>query len=194
MTRRALQIVAVLLWIAAVSAGFFWLGQFGGAPGRAAQAPQHVQATARPRLILLAHPMCPCTRASLHELGRIAARLGKRAADVDLDVLFLHLPDAPDAWRTSPSVTLAHEIPGVHVRIDETGAETQRWGAYTSGQVLVFSPEGTLRFAGGITPGRGHEGDSAGSQAVLAALTGAPVSLATTAVFGCGLWTEPTRK
>jgi len=95
-----------------------------------------------------------------------------RAAQVDVEVLFLHGADAPDSWRSSASVDVARGIPGLKLRVDETGAETKRYGAYTSGQVLVFDANGGLGFAGGITPGRGHEGDSAGAEAALAVLRG----------------------
>jgi len=131
--------------------------------------------------------------ASLHELGRILARLGPRAAQVDVEVLFLHGADAPDSWRSSASVDVARGIPGLQLRVDETGTETKRYGAYTSGQVLVFDANGALGFAGGITPGRGHEGDSAGADAALAVLRGEASGQATAAVFGCELWGTPER-
>ena len=45
-------------------------------------------------------------------------------------------------------------------------------GATTSGHVLLYDAGGVLRFAGGITDGRGHEGDNAGLDAALALLRG----------------------
>jgi len=46
-------------------------------------------------------------------------------------------------------------------------AETARsFGVHTSGQALLYAPDGTLRFAGGITSGSGHAGDNAGVDAI----------------------------
>jgi hypothetical protein len=51
-------------------------------------------------------------------------------------------------------------------REDEDGAEAARFGAATSGQVLVYGRDGALVFSGGITAARGHFGDNEGSKAI----------------------------
>ena len=53
--------------------------------------------------------------------------------------------------------------------------------------VLLFDPEGALRFRGGVTSGRGHEGNNDGAAALESALRGRPGARAWARVFGCGL-------
>jgi len=62
-----------------------------------------------------------------------------------------------------------------------------RVGAETSGYVLLYDRSGQLRFRGGITAGRGHAGDNAGEDAVVALVTGRPASRQQTPVYGCSL-------
>ena len=70
---------------------------------------------------------------------------------------------------------------------DASGVEAARFGAGTSGAVLLYSSDGTLLFAGGITPARGHQGDSFGRQRLLALLDGAAADRRDAPVFGCAL-------
>ena len=59
-------------------------------------------------------------------------------------------------------------------------------GARTSGHVVAYDPAGSRVFSGGITASRGHEGDSAGHESLVAGITAAaPRSYAS--VFGCTL-------
>ena len=46
--------------------------------------------------------------------------------------------------------------------LDPGGAEARRFGVATSGHVLLYDTRGDLIFSGGITPGRGEQGDNAG--------------------------------
>ena len=64
-----------------------------GSAGAAAAAPQTWPSASgierdpqRPTLVMLAHPRCPCTRASLEELAVLMTRLGGR---LDAHVLFV---------------------------------------------------------------------------------------------------------
>jgi hypothetical protein len=81
----------------------------------------------------------------------------------------------------------AARMPGVRVDRDPGGALAGSFAASTSGAVVVYSPDGRLRFAGGITGSRGHEGDNAGADAVLALVNGDAPRTQTTPVFGCEL-------
>lgn len=42
----------------------------------------------------------------------------------------------------------------------------RRFGAYTSGQVMLYDTDRRLAFNGGITGSRGHEGNNKGRQAI----------------------------
>ena len=100
------------------------------------------------------------------------------------------LPDeasVPSLWP-SDTAALAARIPGVELRVDLGGKEATLFNAKTSGQVFLYDASGALRFDGGITPARGHEGDSDGKAAVLAVLAGGGPERTSTAVFGCELF------
>ena len=76
------------------------------------------------------------------------------------------------------------------VLVDTGGRLARRFGAATSGEILLYSPARRLLFQGGITPGRAHAGDSPGSQALLAAIdSGRPTpSTFQNTVFGCPIF------
>lgn len=138
-------------------------------------------------VVLFAHPQCPCTRATLRELERVVARCGELAS---VQVL-LCLPDgAPSDFDQSELRQQAEAIPGVRVSSDAASAEARHFGAQTSGEVLAFGPDGRLRFQGGITGARGHEGDNAGRDALIAALREDSAALRTSPVFGCSLFED----
>src|SRR5262249_57501676 len=102
---------------------------------------------------------------------------------VESDVLILGGADEEktDLWSS------AERIPGVSVALDAGGAEAKRFGAETSGAVVLYDPAGRLVFHGGITAARGHEGDSFGQQRIAAFLSGARADRADAPVFGCAL-------
>ena len=138
----------------------------------------------KPTLVMVAHPHCPCTRASVGELAQVMAHaVGK----VNAYVLFVKPPDAGADWDDTDLRRSAAAIPGVTVLTDENGTEAARFGAETSGHTLVFDREGTLVFSGGITASRGHAGANTGENAVLTALSQQPVVYNRTPVFGCSL-------
>ena len=67
------------------------------------------------------------------------------------------------------------------------GVESGRFGAATSGQVLLYDPKGQLMFAGGLTPDRGHLGDSPGRQRILSLVKTGAADAKESLVFGCPL-------
>src|SRR6185437_9083110 len=138
----------------------------------------------KPTLIMVAHPRCPCTRASVAELAQIMAHsLGK----VNAFVLFVKPPGAGADWDDTGLRRSATSIPGVTVLTDENGVEAARFGAQTSGHTLVFDRQGTLVFSGGITASRSHIGGNTGEDSVLAALNQQAPDRERTPVFGCSL-------
>jgi hypothetical protein len=89
--------------------------------------------------------------------------------------------DRTDLWRD------ASAIPGVRAAEDRDGAAARLFGAFTSGETLLFGTDGRLAFHGGITPARGHAGDSSGRDAILNLLAGRPAARASAPVFGCSI-------
>jgi len=135
-------------------------------------------------LVMALHPQCPCSRASVSELGQLMART---AGKMDAVALFVVPAGAPADWLRTDLLNQVKQIPGVRIIYDRDGADARRFGADTSGQVALFDPAGTLVFCGGITDGRGHEGDNVGSDAVLDLVRGQRGPVVRTDVYGCSL-------
>lgn len=180
------------IWLLLVGAGFVFVLNYQTTAGVAGRAPQQWPAQARvaldPRedtLVMFAHPRCPCTRASLEELNRLMAHAQGK---LTVHVLFFRPSEFPEDWAHTDSWRSAAAIPGVKVQEDLDGAQARLFGAETSGYVLLYDTAGKLLFNGGITGSRGHAGDNAGEQSVLALATGGAAGLTnTTPVFGCSL-------
>lgn len=134
-------------------------------------------------LVMLAHPNCPCTRASLTELERLLARArGKLATFV-----ILSKPGASiEELRASPMSELAARIPGVSV-IPQQVLATETFAGETSGTTLLYDPRGLLVYSGGITRARGHLGDNPGADAVLARVAERTQEFLHLPAFGCPL-------
>jgi hypothetical protein len=182
---------AVLVWLVGVGGGMSALWQYKNTPGAPARAPSDWPAGSRldrpagkPTLVMLAHPHCPCTRASVRELAQIVARAPEPIATY---VLFLKPAEMPDGWERTGLWSSAASIPGATVVTDVDGSEAAVFGASVSGQTLLYDETGRLVFRGGITGARGHEGDNAGRRRVAALLSGGEADLRESPVFGCAL-------
>lgn len=190
---------SALLWGGAVVVGFALLGRYEGTPGLSARVSDHWPAGApfaldpsRHTLLLFAHPKCPCTRATLEELDRIVARSSDR---LRVFVWFCCDPSKGQdaAWAKTDTWERVARIPGVTVGLDVGGATARLFGAATSGDVFLFAPDGRCEFEGGITSARGHAGDNAGEDAIVARAAGETSDVEHTPVFGCGLIDCSTR-
>ena len=135
-------------------------------------------------LVLFAHPHCPCTRASLHELEGLLKGTRNR---VSVTVVFTIPDGVPADWEQGDLWNSATSIPGLRVIRDQGGREAQRFAVKGSGHVLLYTPSGRLLFSGGITESRGHEGDSVGRSAVVSFILNGHASVSQTPVFGCSL-------
>jgi hypothetical protein len=82
---------------------------------------------------------------------------------------------------------MAKALPHARVHWDDGGKEAMRFGAATSGYVVLFNTGGSLLFRGGVTASRGHEGDNAGFDSLLVSLRSGVPARASSRVFGCGL-------
>jgi hypothetical protein len=188
-----LRLIAVTgVWLVAVAGGMFSLTAYKSTPGGAAEPSVRwpsdsrlARAPGKATLIMAAHPRCTCTRASLHELSRLLDVAGR---DVTAYVLFAKPSDDGDSeWTNSELWKRAQEIDGVTVVLDEDGVEAKRFDARVSGTVLLYDAGGRLLFDGGITPARGHEGDSFGRQRIITLLSGGTADRADSPTFGCAL-------
>jgi hypothetical protein len=182
------------LWLGSAAMGLAILWKTENVPGAHLAVPASWPAPSTisrtpdmPSLVMFAHPKCPCTRASIGELANIMARNQGR---VRAQVIFYRPHGLPDAWAHTDLWKAAAAIPGVLVKCDDEGAEAARFGATTSGFVVLYDQPGQIRFSGGITAERGHAGDSNGEDAINAILNGQTPLRETTPTLGCSL-TDP---
>ncbi len=188
---------AVLLWAVLVGSGFYKLLSYGATPGEAGEAPRFWPKESglfleqgMSRLVISLHPHCGCSRASLGELAII---MGKFKNKVSADVLFYSPSNISEDWVKSDLWYSAQSIPGVQTIIDQDGNKAKLFQAKTSGQTLLYDPQGKLIFSGGITSSRGHSGDNVGRDAITALLSGEKPDLQKTFVFGCQIF-RPNNK
>jgi hypothetical protein len=138
----------------------------------------------KPTLIVFAHPQCPCTRATLHDLDVLRASTRDKVAVV---MVFTIPPGVPTGWEKGDLWNSTAAMHDVRVVRDQDGLEANRFHVKGSGHVLLYNPAGHLLFSGGITDSRGHEGDNAGQSAVVSLVLTGHASINHTAVFGCSL-------
>jgi hypothetical protein len=183
---------AVLLWLCVTVAGIFYLAKYENTPAESGTiypanfpAESEIKADENlPTLIFFSHPKCPCTRASLHELNRLMTDVDGR---LKAYVVFTKPVGADENWAQTDLRTIAENIPNVRVLIDEDERETKVFNAQTSGLVLLYDRRGKLRYDGGITASRGHEGDNTGRAAITNIITHDYDETSEMPVFGCPL-------
>ena len=180
-----------IAWTIAVAFGLRTLlayestpGTIGAVPGQWPSTSQIERLTDRPTLVMLAHPRCPCTRASVAELAQLMAHMPGK---VYAYVLFLKPRQSGTDWEDTDLRRSAAAIPSVTVLSDVDGVEARRFGAETSGHTLLFDRDGRLLFSGGITEFRGHVGYNTGVCAIESLVNGRAPVRAATSVFGCAL-------
>jgi hypothetical protein len=184
-------VLFAIAWVAVLSLGLGALLNYESAPGQVGAVPStwpagsKIQLAANDQtLVMLAHPHCPCTRASVSELAQIMARVEGK---VHAYVIFLKPQNSGSDWDDTDLRRSAAQIPGVTVLSDVDGAEARRFGAETSGHTFLFDHRGRLLFSGGITESRGHAGDNAGESAIVSLANTHTSARAKTFVFGCSL-------
>jgi hypothetical protein len=191
-SRRSLIGAFLALWCVGLTMGAQALWKYSSTPGETGSVPERWPADApfqptsgRATMVMLAHPHCPCTRASLVELTQLAARGGAEPW-----VLFVRPQGAEEGWERAGAWKSATDIPGAHVLVDVDGDAARAFGARTSGHVLFYDAAGVLQFSGGITASRGQQGPSSGSEAILAVLRGEGSKPHEAPTYGCPLINE----
>jgi hypothetical protein len=187
---RSLVVMAIVGWTCALGAGLQQIWKYGNTAGTASSAPSRwpssssiARQAGQTTLIMFVHPRCTCTRASLLELQEIASRSSDA---VSVWILLLEPEGAGSDWESTSVVELARLIRNTRLTTDYAGTEAARFGASTSGHVVVYAADGSLQFSGGITGARGHVGANEGQRSVNALLAGAPAPLHEHPTFGCG--------
>lgn len=168
----------LVAWLLLVAGSFLCLEGYAATPGQPARPPLLwpprsglVQASDRPTLLVFIHPQCPCSRATLANLERLLARAPGRA---QVYLLFMRPGGTALQWSHTDLWRRAGQLKSTRLVLDEGNREAGCFQVATSGQVLLYDASGALRFSGGITPARGHEGDSGGGDALLCQLLAGP--------------------
>jgi hypothetical protein len=189
---RLVLLTSITLWLLVIGIGLSFLWGYENTPGVAAEPPREWPVDSQIRrdsnratLIMLAHPHCPCTRASIGELASLMAHSQGRLTAY---VLFLKPNGFSEDWEKTALWQNAASIPGVEAVVDNDGTEARRFHAHTSGQTLLYDADGRLLFSGGITASRGHSGDNAGRSAIASLVSTGAAERDETFVFGCPLF------
>jgi hypothetical protein len=189
--------VASVVWVGTVAATYRAIGRFENTPGRAAEGPKNWPAGSSlarndgaPTLVMLMHPQCSCTRASLNELQAV---IEKSPRTMRTYVVVYRPHGAKPGWERTDTFAAATRLRGTRVIVDEDGQEAKRFGAFTSGQTFLYDGEGRLRFEGGITLLRGHVGMNSGRADVIRIANG-ETGKGTHPVFGCSIVSEGEKR
>jgi hypothetical protein len=123
-------------------------------------------------------------------LQRVLARRPGRAK---LNVLLFKPANEPASWASSLTSRALANLADTQTWLDDDGREAARFGAVTSGQLLIYEAGGRLLFAGGITALRGQSEANAASEALEALLDARQTELKKAPVFGCSLLSAPSQ-
>lgn len=187
-------LTATVVWLCMIGTGLSILWGYENTPGAATQVPaswptdSRIEPTPdRATLVMLIHPHCPCSRASI---GELASLMAQSEGHVDAYVLFLKPAGFSENWEKTDLWRSVEGIPGVKPIVDDDGTEARRFHATTSGQTALYDARGHLLFSGGITSARGHAGDNAGRSAIVSLLQTKTAEQNETPVFGCPLFDD----
>ncbi len=195
-TRKSKIILSLSLtgWLLAASTGLGLVVKYGNTAGSSGTTPTEWPAESLlrrtpglPTLVMMIHPHCPCSRASISELALLMTHGYGR---VNADVVFVKPAGFTEEWENTDLWSGAGMIPGVRIRVDTDRVEARRFGSQTSGQIMLYSADGQLLFSGGITAARGHSGDNDGRSAIVSLLNNGAAQKRETPVFGCPLFEE----
>jgi hypothetical protein len=185
--RRNWVIIGAFSWLFTLTVGVCLVFKFDSIPGLTATSginwPENsniTRSTTNNTLVMLLHPKCPCSRASLQQVATLTTN------DNSLQCIFLvYAPTTfPKGWEKTDIWNLAAEVPGAQLVSDIDGAEARKFGAITSGQTYIFDRKGILKYSGGLTEGRGHIGECKNLDLAVKALREG-TSTASGAVYGC---------
>ena len=190
--RKVFLPIVIVVWFLAIGLGLRFVLAYENSPGTVGGTPKTWPAESRvelatdlPTLVMMVHPHCPCSRASVSELGLLLAQVQGR---VNANVLFVRPLGVPKNWEIGELWASVARMPGVKLNVDHDGVEARRFGSSTSGHALLYNTQGKLLFSGGITASRGHSGDNDGRTAIVALLTQGRAATYETPVFGCQLF------
>jgi len=195
---QLVYIAGSLVWLALVVYGFQALLAYGAKPGPQVspqctwptQSSMHLNVDSY-TLVMFLHPQCPCSNATVSELSLLLTH----CRNIKANVLFIRPKEFAPGWEKTALWSRVSNIPGAQAIVDVDGRERSLFAAETSGQCALYDKDGRLRFSGGITGSRGHEGDNRGLsqiEAIVDHQDGMGDSITRGPTFGCPLRSHVT--
>lgn len=182
----------VVAWLLTILIGFGTLTKYEFTPAESAAASSSSRTDVARRtpaepsvakgwtLTVALHPKCICSPATLTQIEWIVA------AHPELDVQFLvfHSESHSAEWHNTKLVQRARKLGGQLLE-DWDGQLAHEEGLPVSGATYLTDPAGKVRFRGGLTNGRGHEGLSIGTKSIETLLIGGETEVTVTPAYGC---------
>ncbi|MCE9599083.1 MAG: hypothetical protein K8S54_14065 [Spirochaetia bacterium] len=184
--------VVVGAWVLLLFCFMYALGAYEQTPGEESDLQQWPADFQRPSnnrertLVFFAHPGCPCTKPSVEQLRSILPQDGTTEV-----LVFLFKPATEDArWTHTELFEKLSQIPGARIESDSDGKIAEKFHVRTSGTTLIFDKGGKVLFSGGLTRGRGTEGDNDNAASARSVLAGSTVTrtLQKAVVYGCSFF------
>jgi len=136
-------------------------------------------------LVVLIHPKCSCSTATLKEVERLKIGLKDK---LDVKLVFISYGDKSKNWYQGPVWDLAVSMKkNVSIVLDNDGQILKTLGTKTSGTAYLVGPDLKVVFQGGLTPIRGHEGATSGQAFIASWVKGNTKSSLIQKIFGCGV-------
>jgi hypothetical protein len=186
------QWAIISVWIACVTYGGIQLNEYEQRPGK--DVPPAVtwpnrstlsRSPTLPTLVVFVHEECPCTRASMTELQVIGTRCRKR-----LSIIVAFVNEGVTKPIIGSSLWQAAKAVPSAVVVKVQPQEASLFGATTSGFTALYDVSGHLVYSGGVTSQRGHEGDNACVDAIIAFVNHGASDFKRAPTFGCALFNE----
>ncbi|MEM7453402.1 MAG: hypothetical protein AAF456_03500 [Planctomycetota bacterium] len=179
------------IWCCMLVAGMVWISDYSTRPAKSDGVldlwPEEttLRCGGDSCLLLFVHPRCPCTRATLRQLEKLSADTADAIRRPRI-VTLCYCPDtAEEGWAKTDIWESASALG--EVILDPGGEEAGRFGISTSGHIILFD-HGVRIFDGGITAGRGHEGEPPALTALIGCIRGRENKQCAFPVYGCGLF------
>ena len=188
--KKALKVCVFIIWLSVLVGAYSFAVMYSATPGKAQESPPLWPGNSkleldreRMTMVMLVHPRCTCSRASLNELTKI---LNHCPGMFKTYVLVVVPEGINESWAKTDLFETARSIKDVQVVFDHGGEISKSFGALTSGHTFVYLKSGKLAFTGGITASRAHEGDNFG-QSAIENLVKVRDGMSSSQVFGCPL-------
>ncbi|MEC8557431.1 MAG: hypothetical protein VXZ82_20710 [Planctomycetota bacterium] len=165
-----IRIGSIVLWLGLIVTGLSGINLYTASPGQTDEpvlswlTDSHIDADNDVvKLLAFTYPLCPFSRVTLQERSRLLPL----TSQFQTTFVAVSNQEANLSWYGG-LLNHAEQLSSVHV--DQHRQRASRFGVFAYGHVLLFGAEGQCLFSGGLTVGRGDEGDGSSKLALGEAL------------------------